>query len=117
MRAPEWDDPERRLREFVARVGPVEAQATREKAAWAVAHMVTSREADPRYAAATIAALAARLDDESTECARLMQPFVALTAEARTAEGQPELVAALEHRIDAAAEKFAAAEAGPYFVS
>ena len=117
MWTPDWDDPERRLLDLVARVGPLDAQATLEKAASAVAHMVTSGEVDPRYGAATIAALAARLDDQDTECARLMQPFVALTAEARTAEGQPELVAALEHRIHAAADKLGAAEAGPYFVS
>jgi hypothetical protein len=117
MWTPDRDDPERHLHEWVARVGPLDAQATLEKAAWAVAHMVTNCEVDPRYGAATIAALAARLDDPDTECARLMQPFTALTAEARAAEGQPELVATLEHRIDAAAEELAAARAGPFFVS
>ena len=109
------DGARRRMEELVARIGPVGAQETLEKLAQHVAHTVDSLAVDPRYGAAVIARLAGRLEDDRTERARLMAPFVPLDRDARAALGKRELVADLEHRIRAAAEPLATG-AGPLYL-
>lgn len=97
------EDSETLLRRLVARFGDEGRQETFENLASTIAVSVANLEIDPRVGAAAIAGLAAGMTDANTELALLIQPFVALSATARDAEGRPALVAEAEHRIAAAA--------------
>jgi len=99
------EDSDAYLRKLAERFGGQGRPETLERLAWTLAASVTNLEVDPRAGAAAIAQVATRLSDRDTRSASLIRPFVALSAASDDAEGRPAVVAEVEHRIAAAAER------------
>jgi hypothetical protein len=103
------EDSDAYLRGLAERFGDQGRPEALERLACALAVSVANLEIDPRAGAAAIAQLAARLPEGDEGAAALIRPFVALSTAADDAEGDPTVVAEVEHRIADAAERLARA--------